>query len=579
MSDSSATLESYSYLGLATVVKRAHPQSGVDLTYIKQTGEANGDAGDQYTGLDRFGRVVDQRWIPTASPTNPTDRLQYTYDRDNNRLTRSNLVNTSFNEQYGYDGLNQLTSFSRGTHSQSWSLDAVGNWSSFTSDSNTQTRTANVQNQITSISGATTPAYDNNGNTTTDETGKTYVYDAWNRLVKATSGSNNVAYTVDSLSRRITTSANGGSATDLYYSSQWQVLEEDVSGSMTAQYVWSPVYVDALVERDTTSQRLYVQQDANWNVTSVVDTTGTVQERYAYDPYGKPTDGNGNAAVLTPAWASRATSLFSWIYLDQGGRFDATSGLYSFRNRDLSPTLGRWMEQDPIGYAAGDDNLYQEEGNSPTNGTDPLGLAGLKYYLWDAPLTFAGNVIVGAVNVPVEGAKLVYDVAGVATQILSMGSHQAFGTEVYQFELQSSLLRGMEAAPNPEAQGRFVVHAMANTMTLNGLAVVESRDSKELAQNLGAFGVNLGLAGVALGKGGKGAPTRPAAPSVQPGTWQPPPPSFTIRNPSFPPSAGNTPIFPMGPDFLPPGAGGGPIPPPPGWNPPPWNPNLPFKAH
>src|SRR5262249_36954479 len=59
--DGSTTLESYSYLGLGTVVKRAHPEPGVDLTYIKQSGESNGDAGDQYTGLDRFGRVVDQR--------------------------------------------------------------------------------------------------------------------------------------------------------------------------------------------------------------------------------------------------------------------------------------------------------------------------------------------------------------------------------------------------------------------------------------------------------------------------------------------------------------------------------------
>src|SRR5207237_3123893 len=97
LSDSTATLESYTYLGLNTVVKRAHPQPGVDLTYIKQSGESNGDAGDQYTGLDRFGRVVDQRWIPTASPNSPTDRFQYTYDRDSNRLTRTNVVNTSFN--------------------------------------------------------------------------------------------------------------------------------------------------------------------------------------------------------------------------------------------------------------------------------------------------------------------------------------------------------------------------------------------------------------------------------------------------------------------------------------------------
>src|SRR5207237_4074892 len=69
LSDSTGTLESYSYLGLSTVVTRSHPQPGVDRTYVKQTGESNGAAGDQYTGLDAFGRVVDQRWIDTSTGT------------------------------------------------------------------------------------------------------------------------------------------------------------------------------------------------------------------------------------------------------------------------------------------------------------------------------------------------------------------------------------------------------------------------------------------------------------------------------------------------------------------------------
>jgi hypothetical protein len=55
ITDSGTTLESYSYLGLGTVVIRSHPQPGVDLTYVKQSGESTGDAGDQYIGLDRFG--------------------------------------------------------------------------------------------------------------------------------------------------------------------------------------------------------------------------------------------------------------------------------------------------------------------------------------------------------------------------------------------------------------------------------------------------------------------------------------------------------------------------------------------
>ena len=54
---------------------------------------------------------------------------------------------------------------------------------SVTTNGTAQTRTANAQNEITGVSGATTPTYDNNGNMTGDETGRQFVYDAWSRLV------------------------------------------------------------------------------------------------------------------------------------------------------------------------------------------------------------------------------------------------------------------------------------------------------------------------------------------------------------------------------------------------------------
>jgi RHS repeat-associated protein len=170
----------------------------------------------------------------------------------------------------------------------------------------------------------------------------------------------------DGLNRRIVTST--GTAADLYYSKDWQVLEERSDGTTTAQYVWSPVYVDALVERDRGSERLYAQQDANWNTTAMVDNTGTVQERNVYDPYGQVT-------VLTPSWGSRGTSAYAWIYLHQGGRFDGVMGLYYFRQRDYSPGLGRWMQQDPVALLAGDNNLYRGEDDSPVTRVDPLGLS------------------------------------------------------------------------------------------------------------------------------------------------------------------------------------------------------------
>src|SRR5262245_231970 len=123
----------------------------------------------------------------------------------------SNSVFVSFNENYTCECLNQLTNFSRGTHSQTWAYDALGNWSSFVNDSTVQTRTANRQNQIGSISGLTTPTYDANGNLTTDETGRQLVYDAWNRLVtvKNSVGAVLATFKYDALDRRIQTTESG----------------------------------------------------------------------------------------------------------------------------------------------------------------------------------------------------------------------------------------------------------------------------------------------------------------------------------------------------------------------------------
>jgi len=40
----------------------------------------------------------------------------------------------------------------------------------------------------------------------------------------------------------------------------------------------------------------------------------------------------------------------------------------------FDPFVGRWMQDDPEGFAAGDMNLYRFVGNNPTNATDPSGL-------------------------------------------------------------------------------------------------------------------------------------------------------------------------------------------------------------
>ena len=42
------------------------------------------------------------------------------------------------------------------------------------------------------------------------------------------------------------------------------------------------------------------------------------------------------------------------------------------------PSVGRWLEEDPIGFDGGDADLYRYVGNNPTNAVDPSGLKVVK---------------------------------------------------------------------------------------------------------------------------------------------------------------------------------------------------------
>jgi RHS repeat-associated protein len=262
------------------------------------------------------------------------------------------------------------------SRSQSWDFDALGNFDSQTTDGTAQTRGHNKQNEITSISGATTPTYDANGNLTRDETGRTFKFDAWNHLAEVRDSGNNLlaTYRYDTLGRRVR-ETRGATTTDLYYSDQWQVLEERVGGVVKLSYVWSPVYVDALIARDrdtngdgTLDERLYAVQDANFNVVALFDTSGIVVERYAYDPYGTPT-------VYDAGWVVRpGGSNYGWNAQHQGLRWDPVTGKYHGRNRDYDPVEGRWMQLDLPEYLLSEMNSYRYETNASVSRIDPQGL-------------------------------------------------------------------------------------------------------------------------------------------------------------------------------------------------------------
>ena len=394
-------LARYTKRGTNATVIVEYPEPSVELTYLKQGSEPDGDAGDQYTGLDRFNRIEDIRWLKRAGSTiTDVERVQYGFDRASNRTWRKNLVAPpGFDEAYEYDGLYQLSDMRRGdlniNHTtigaipvweESWNYDSAGNWKDYTTrvggnDPTVQTRTHNKVNEITFIDGSNTKVgYDGAGNMTVmpkvgaPGTAQQNTWDAWNRLVKVMEGATIIGqYGYDGLTRRITKMVSG-EVRHGYFTTQWQLVEERTGASETAdrQFVWGTRYIDDLILRDCaafTPTRLYALHD-QWHVTGVVDATGVAQERYIYSAFG-------GSSVLTGSFLSRNISFYGWETRYGAYRYDNETGLYAVRRRYLNPLLGRWISRDPLPFALGS-LTYSYIENKSTSGVDVYGLQAKK---------------------------------------------------------------------------------------------------------------------------------------------------------------------------------------------------------
>jgi RHS repeat-associated protein len=121
------------------------------------------------------------------------------------------------------------------------------------------------------------------------------------------------------------------------------------------------------------NERLYALQDANWNVTTITNSSGVVQERYAYQAYG-------TCSVLTSNFTLRTSSFFAWETRYGSYRFDEESALYQVRHRYLHTVLGSWISRDPIKFDGSRWNVYKNVDSNPYNGLDPFALCTVLCY-------------------------------------------------------------------------------------------------------------------------------------------------------------------------------------------------------
>ncbi|MHC1727319.1 MAG: RHS repeat-associated core domain-containing protein [Syntrophobacteraceae bacterium] len=315
----------------------------------------------------------------------------FTYDQAGRlaTFTQFNGITTT----YTYDIASRLTGMSSPVASYQFTLDGNGNRTNSVENEPLPPALSlgstiydyNARRNRLLAAGDANYTYDNEGQLATAG-GTVLTFNCDNRLAEINESGTVHQFSYDSRSSRIKVIRDGVETRYIYDPFGNLLAEADSLNQITRKYI----YGKGLLALATPTARYCYHFNPTGSTIAITDMAQSVVNAYTYEPFGQ---------IL----AQQETLPQPFKFVGRYGVMAEPNGLYYMRARYYDPGVGRFICEDPIGFAGGDVNLHAYVVNNPVNRIDPFGLCVDVCVAETALVWGIGAIIVG--EIIKEGSK------------------------------------------------------------------------------------------------------------------------------------------------------------------------------